>query len=415
MPWALADTDNSISAFAARHNRQVCAQPAGSCEIYCAEVDDPDGHGRERLLVQPVSASGVVVAVITCVREEHDQIFTQREGALLTLIAEQSASLVLHSFHQQMSKGTEAPDEGGLFRGQALEHHRTTRRDGELLSLSPKWVSRVYPAVLVAIVVALGYGIFARVNEYSAGTAVIRLEGSTVTARSAGTVSKTFVTAGQKVDKGDLLIRMHSDAEDAELGELEQEYEQQLATFLFDPSNESAKNSLASIKSRKQKAEKVLDMRSIRAPADGVVSDLRVREGSPITAGDYIMTVAPENAMPEVIAFLRGADSPRLKVGQTLQLTLPGYTKANEKVIITSVGKEVIGPQEARRFVGGKSGDSLPIKGSVVIVRAKLTRRTFEARDKTFVYHDGMTAKAEVSVKSRRVLVALVPALEKWL
>ena len=104
-----------------------------------------------------------------------------------------------------------------------------------------------------------------------------------------------------------------------------------------------------------------------------------------------------------------------MRVGQILQLKLPGYQKAHERLKITSVGEEVIGPREARRFLGDKNGDSLPTKGSVVIVRAKLERKTFKARDKTYEYHDGMTAMAEVSVKSRRVLAALVPALEKWL
>ncbi|HKE14463.1 MAG TPA: hypothetical protein VKB80_06350, partial [Kofleriaceae bacterium] len=76
-------------------------------------------------------------------------------------------------------------------------------------------------------------------------------------------------------------------------------------------------------------------------------------------------------------------------------------------------GQEVIGPQEARRYVGDKIADALPIKGPVVIVRAPLGKRTFVSRDKTYTYADGMTAQAEVSVRKRRVLVALVPALEK--
>jgi hypothetical protein len=140
-----------------------------------------------------------------------------------------------------------------------------------------------------------------------------------------------------------------------------------------------------------------------------------VREGSRLEAGSYILTVADANTMPTMIALLPGQDRPRLRSGMTLQFNIPGYEKTNEKIPISEVGQEVIGPQEARRYVGDKIADALELKGPVVIVRARLSARTFESRDKTYTYHDGMTAKAEVSVRKRRVLVALVPFLEKIL
>jgi multidrug efflux pump subunit AcrA (membrane-fusion protein) len=355
----------------------------------------------------------MVVAIILAVRGEDDALFTRRDGALLTMVGSQVAPLLLSAVHAAVARREQSTPDNPLFRGQALERHRSQRREGALLDLSPRWIDRVYPAVLIGLAIGVVYGLVGRVNQYSSGPAVVRIEGTEVTARAGGTVVTTYAEPGQRVSAGELLVQLHDDSESAELGEILLEYERELATFLFDPGSEQAKASLSGIAARKQRAEKVLEARAIRAPRDGVVSDLRVRVGSRLEAGDYILTVASPDAMPTMIALLPGTDRPRIRPGMTLQIKLPGYEKANEKAVISEVGQEVIGPREAQRYVGDKIADALAIKGPVAIVRAQLRSRTFEARDKIYTYHDGMTATAEVNVRSRPVLVALIPPLEK--
>ena len=412
-PWSAGTSGGSLAALAAYHRQQICVQLAERCEYYTPDVDDPGGTGREKILAHPIIAADVVIAVVLAVRGENEPLFTQREGMLCAAVSNQVGPLLLSAVHAALARSGPATPDNPLFREQALERHREQRRDGELLDLSPRWISRVYPAVLIGLAAGLIYGLVGRVNQYSSGPAVVRIEGTEITARAGGTVVKTYVDPGQAVTTGQLLVQLHDDSESAELGEILLEYERQLATFLFDPSSEQAKASLSSIAARRQKAKKMLDARTIRAPRDGLVSDIRVREGSRLEAGDYIMTVVSADAMPTMIALLPGTDRPRIRPGMTLQFKIPGYEKTNEKIRITEVGQEVIGPQEASRYVGGKIADALTIKGPVVIVRAKLPTRTFESRDKIFTYHDGMTAQAEVSVRRRRVLVALIPALEK--
>lgn len=414
-PWSAA-AGESLASLAAYHRRPIYAQPALTCPVFRPEIDDPGATGHEKILAYPIVSSGVVLAVVLAVRGPNDAPFIEREGALIAAVGAQVAPLLLAALHAAAARGP-APSDGrrAIFREQALERHRVQRRDGAVLTLSPRWIGRVYPAVLIGLGIALLYGIIGRVSQYSSGPAVIRIEGTEVTARAGGTVIETYVEPGQSVKAGNLLVQLHDDAESAELGETLLDYERQLATFLFDPASEQAKASLSSIAARRQKARQVLDARSIRAPRDGLVSDVRVREGSRLEAGDYIMTVVSTDAMPTVIALLPGSDRPRLRPGMELQFKIPGYEKTNEKATISEVGQEVIGPQEARRYVGDKIADALSIQGSVVIVRAALPSRTFEARDKVYRFHDGMPAKAEVSVRRRPVLVALVPALEKIL
>jgi hypothetical protein len=412
-PWSAGADADSLASLTAYHRQQICAQPAATCPVYIPDVDNPGGTGREKILAHPVIAGDVVVAVLLAVRGENDAPFTQHEGALLATVAGQVGPLLLSAVHATIVRNENSVPGDGLFREQALERHRSQRRDGALLDLSPRWISRVYPAVLIGIGVGLLYGIIGKVNQYSSGSAVVRIEGSEVTARASGTVVATYVEPGQAVSAGELLVQLHDDSESAELNEVLVEYERQLGTFLFDPGSEQAKSSLSTIAARRQRAKQVLDARAIRAPRDGIVSDLRVRIGSRLDPGGYILTVVAPDAMPTMIALLPGTDRPRIRPGMELQFKIPGYEKTNEKVKITEVGQEVIGPMEARRYVGDKIADALSIKGPVVIVRAPLGKRTFESRDKIYTYADGMTAQAEVSVRKRRVLVALVPALEK--
>jgi membrane fusion protein (multidrug efflux system) len=412
-PWSAGADADSLASLAAYHRQQICAQPAASCPVYMPEVDNPGGTGHEKILAHPIVAGELVIAVVLAVRGDSDAPFTQREGTVLAAVGAQVGPLLLSAVHAALARGESASPHDSLFREQALERHREQRRDGALLDLSPRWINRVYPAVLIGLGVGLLYGIIGKVNQYSSGSAVVRIEGTEVTARAGGTVVATYVQPGQAVKTGELLVQLHDDSESAELGEVLIEYERQLGTFLFDPGSQEAKSALSTIAARRQKARQVLDARSIRAPRDGVVSDLRVREGSRLEAGSYILTVADHGTMPTMIALLPGQDRPRLRAGMTLQFNIPGYEKTNEKIPISEVGQEVIGPQEARRYVGDKIADALDLKGPVVIVRARLSSRSFESRDKTYAYHDGMTAKAEVSVRKRRVLVALVPALEK--
>ena len=104
-----------------------------------------------------------------------------------------------------------------------------------------------------------------------------------------------------------------------------------------------------------------------------------------------------------------GSDRPRLQIGMTVQVELPGFHKKRDEATIDAIGSQVIGPDEARRSLGDPIGDALPISGSVVIVHAHLAAHTFEASGKAYEFHDGMLGKAEVRVDEQSLLRALLP------
>ena len=89
-----------------------------------------------------------------------------------------------------------------------------------------------------------------------------------------------------------------------------------------------------------------------------------------------------------------------------------GFRYAYQKLTVADVGGEVVGPAEARRYLGEEIADAATLGGPVVLVSARLPSLTFEAEGKTRRYHDGMWGKAEVRVRSEPILVALIPALK---
>ena len=163
--------------------------------------------------------------------------------------------------------------------------------------------------------------------------------------------------------------------EAAELEQLEVEHENRLAAFLIEPSDGSARAALADVAARLDRARARLAEKSARAPSDGVVSDVRARPGMLLAPGDPLMTVVDGSAAASVVALLPGGDRPELREGMELRLALDGHGDTEIRAVIDEVGSQVIGPHEARRFLGAGIGDALPIPGPVVVVHARHRRQ----------------------------------------
>jgi membrane fusion protein (multidrug efflux system) len=234
---------------------------------------------------------------------------------------------------------------------------------------------------------------------------IITIEGEQVTSPAPGTVAEVLVAPGARVAVGAPVLRLRALDEDADLAATETDYRNALATFLATPGDDGARIGLAAIATRRQRAKAMVDARTLRAPAAGIVGDVRVRPGDLVAPGAPIMKVSPTPNL-SVIALLPGFDRPRLEVGMTLQIDLPGYHKKREEAVIETIDSQVIGPEEARRSLGAEI-DALPISGPVVLVHAHLSTRTFEASGREYAFHDGMVGKAEVKVDHESLLSLL--------
>src|SRR5439155_20705605 len=101
-----------------------------------------------------------------------------------------------------------------------------------------------------------------------------------------------------------------------------------------------------------------------------------------------------------------------LRAGMPLRFALDGYPQVSAALEIESVGDEIVGPNEARRYLGRELGDTLPVEGSLVLVTARLPQQTFALDGRRYHYYDGVPGRVDVRVRSMRLLAALFPVLE---
>ncbi|HVR98423.1 MAG TPA: HlyD family efflux transporter periplasmic adaptor subunit [Thermoanaerobaculia bacterium] len=411
-----------LVSFVTRTGRPVSLERLGSDPRFDRDADDPEAAGDERFAVVPVelpaelASSGAprVLAVITVVRAAEAAPFTERDLETLARLAEQAAPTFAHllpAAEEAEASGMLSP---GLFREQAVEHHRDgLSGEGDLLRADPGWMRWTFRLLVAVVVAGLLFAVLGKIREYAAGPAVIRLGGRTdLTANAAGTVTQVLARPGERVARGRLLVRFYGAAEAAQLERIEREMELQLVNRLRNPNDRGAEQALISLRAQRELARAQLAERDVRAPAAGVVSDIRVRPGQHIAPGQTLLSVAGEQGMPTVVALLPGQYRPLLKPGMQIRLELQGYRYAYQQLTVAAVEDEVIGPTEARRYLGDAVADAVPLDGPVVLVSARLSSPTFEAEGRTWRYHDGMWGRAEVRVRSERILVALIPALK---
>ncbi|MBK7534652.1 MAG: HlyD family efflux transporter periplasmic adaptor subunit, partial [Myxococcales bacterium] len=384
-----------IGADDAPFSLELHSEPAAEEQALISQVvasAQPRASGR--LLVVPVFAGSRVVALALLARGESQPAFAPADLLMALVVVQETAGFIVQLLvdHSAKQRDLEA-DKKSIYNPEALASQRSRGNEGGLINIQPRWVRVAYPVAVLVVLAGIIFAVVARVPTYSAGAGVITIEGIEVTSPSPGTVAAMRVTPGQAVRAGEELARLLAQDEESALAQADREYRNALATLLFDGADEATKAAVAAASATRQRAVDRLEARVIRAPKDGVVGDVRVRGGAALAAGDHVLTLLRQDAEPTVLVFLPGQDRPRLRRGQPIQIDLTGYTKVRERGTIVEVGTEVIGPNEARRALGQKNADAVPLSGPVVMVRATLPTRNFKVNRDTFRYHDGMKAR----------------------
>ena len=408
-----------LAGFAVRAIAGVVVPHAADDALYRAEIDNPGGTGRERIAVQPVAGpDGHVHAVLIALRDPRRPAFTETDLDKLEALASAWAPYIL-----QMSMRVEADEILGdrldrgpsdMFRQEAIVNLVRRGQRGDVVRVHPGWVRAAYWLVLGSLAAALTYAAIAHVHQYAEGAAVVQFTGrNELIAHEAGTIGSLDAVRGQRVERGQVLARLHDAEQVGQLKSLETEFESKLVAYLQSPSDPSVKQALGQIRSARDTARLGVESRTIRAPKAGLVKDVLVRNGQRVEPGTVVLTIVEHDSAEgiKVIAFLPGSERPRLRAHQPMRLTLPGYRGAHLLSEVRAIS-EVLGATEARaRFLGERLGDSLPLAGTVVVVEARLTSPEFEADGEKFQLHDGMIGIAEVQMQSRSLLQSLIPGL----
>lgn len=303
-----------------------------------------------------------------------------------------------------------------IFRKEALEYlARGSHTPGDLLRITPGWTNPLYWSLVGLFVAGLTFAGFERANEYATGTAIIRDERrSVVTATVGGTVGYIAVRPGQLVQMDEPLVWLDDRQPRANLEGLNRELEAQRINWLQNPNDGKVAERLATLRTQVSTAETELKARTIVAPRAGLVQDIRIRAGQLVAPGELILTIAGENDPLLLVVIFPGQYRPLLKKNAPLRLELKGFRNSYQQLTIDSVGRELVGPNEVRRFLGQDVSDALALGGLSVIVQARLPVQGFKAASGHWQeYHDGMQGTAEARVGSERLLVALVPGLKE--
>ena len=392
-----------LCSFVVRTAEPVAVPRADRDPRYDAEADNPDGDGSDRLMAVPILGTGRrVLAVLVAARGREKPEFTGQEQESVELVAEQLAyalgRMELQSQVQRMfsrASVTTASGEVEIFRREALEQQRLGHQgQGELLQLSPRWIRHTYRLVLAFTVAGLAFLAFGRMTEYAEGPALVRADNETeVVATAAGAVDRVMVQPGQRVSRGEVLVRFHDVRTELE--------RTQSALEPGDPLPEPGGD---------DPAETLPDEPAARAPHAGVVSDLRVHPGQQVAAGERLLSLTGESTSYRVVAMLPGRFRPRVRAGGPLRLKIQGYEHVYEDLEVERVG-DVVGAAGARRFLGLQPEETRGASSPVVLVEARLSDRSFDFAGEEVPYFDGMVGTAHLELGSESLLISLVPGL----
>lgn len=305
-----------------------------------------------------------------------------------------------------------------LFRAEALDHHAHGEEEGDVLRFDKKWTHFAYRLVAGAAIVGFLFVSLFNIDEYAAGPAVVRVDGRRmITATVPATVEGFDLTPGQFVEVGAVLVRTYNVDEANELARATAEFDRQLVRMLRDPNDTTVKTSLATLRTAKEQARNVYESRTIRAQVAGYVSDVRVRPGQHVNAGDVLLSISPKDAVDvSLMAMVSAEYRPMLKPGLKIRFELDGFRYEYSDLLATDISAEAVGSVEVQRLLGQERSDSVTLDpGAKVIVTAKLPAATFSSEGRPYGYFDGLTGNAEVCVRSEPILVTLIPALRQWL
>jgi membrane fusion protein (multidrug efflux system) len=305
-----------------------------------------------------------------------------------------------------------------LFRTEAIAHHAGSEEAGDVLRFEKKWTRVAYVLLVGAAVAGFLFICLFNVDEYAAGPAVVRVDGRRmITATTQAAVESVEVQPGQWVEVGAVLVNMHNVDEANELARASSEFDLQLVRMLRDPNDTTVKQSLASLRTQKEQARNAVDGRTIKSPVAGYVSDVRVRPGQHVAAGDVILAVAPKDSVQVSLVSVVSAEyRPMLKSGLKMRFELDGFRYEYSDLTTYDVSAEAVGPMEVQRLLGAERVDAVKLgPGAKVLVTAKLPAATFSSEGQPYGYFDGLTGTSEIRVRSEPILVALIPALRDFL
>jgi|GEM_PF-1817807 len=133
---------------------------------------------------------------------------------------------------------------------------------------------------------------------------------------------------------------------------------------------------------------------------------------SEYASGPAVVRLGAPDAPVDVLAALPGSYRPLLARGAVMRLELQGFPYQYQELPIEELGDTLVDVREVRQEWGAGLAERLPGGASVVLVRARIPSRSFEAQGQRLAYFNGMQGTVSVRVRSERLATTLVPGLK---
>ena len=131
-----------------------------------------------------------------------------------------------------------------------------------------------------------------------------------------GTVTGVYVSAGDTVKKGDILIRIDDTTQQYELEQQDYQIEQKRIS--------GAQRDVEMLLKQRKVLEQKLEDRIIKANFDGIVAYLNVAEGDYLEAKDEVGTMIDRTYLKALVEVAE-TDSSKIKPGQKVMFSFPAY------------------------------------------------------------------------------------------
>lgn len=131
-----------------------------------------------------------------------------------------------------------------------------------------------------------------------------------------GTVTGVYVSAGDTVKKGDILIRIDDTTQQYELEQQDYQIEQKRIS--------GAQRDVEMLLKQRKVLEQKLEDRIIKANFDGIVAYLNVAEGDYLVAKDEVGTMIDRTYLKALVEVAE-TDSSKIKPGQKVMFSFPAY------------------------------------------------------------------------------------------
>ncbi|MGH1344086.1 MAG: HlyD family efflux transporter periplasmic adaptor subunit [Nannocystales bacterium] len=279
----------------------------------------------------------------------------------------------------------------------------------------------------VALVAALLLSALLTSNNVAQGRVVIRIPGTQFArAPAPSVVADVAVEAGQHVQAGVPLMRLHDEALGRELEMARRARDEAMFAMLRTPRDVEVKRRLRDLDQALSLTEARMDQLTITSPDTGTVTAIRVEEGSVVGKGDILASIQRPGSAPEAIAYFPGHLAPRIETGDALRVEFDDGKREAFWFTVTEVDHEALAPASPTRRSAlsqpnGGNTDTQP--RTVVAIRAKFApdRRAPASGSPTSavpaghgggdVLVDGLAGRAELVVRRRSLFLRVLEGL----